>query len=136
MATSVMNGSNLKMKVGGAVVDDLTSTSISFSMEPRDVTSKDDAGVRKLGEGKTSGSISFEGVHIDGATTGLNTLYTSYGTRAEIAWIFNSSAASGEDYFSGNGYITSLSLQGGVEDNVTYSGTIEVSSAITKNTVT
>lgn len=135
-ATSVMNGSDLKLSVGGATVDDLTSTSIQFNMETRDVTTKDEAGVRAIGSGKKSGSMNFEGVHIDGATTGFNTLYDSFATRSQVTFQFNSSAASGEEYWSGSCYITSLSLSGGVEDNVTYSGTLEIDGAIANNTVT
>ena len=136
MASSVMNGSDFKIKVGGAVVDDLTSLSQSFSMEARDTTTKDDAGVRQVAPGKKSSTINFEGNHIDGATTGFHTLWSSYDSRAEIAWISHSGYASGEKYFTGNGYITSLSWSGGTEDNVTFSGTIEVDGTVTQNTAT
>ena len=46
-----------------------------------------------------------------------------------------STEVSGDHYWSASAYVTSLELSSGMEDNVTYSATFELTGAITYTTV-
>jgi hypothetical protein len=132
----IKNGTALKVSYAGAVVDDLTSVSYSGSMEPRDATTKDSAANRELDSGKLSTSITAEGLYDPGSTTNFDVLESARVARAAVAVVYNSGAVATEYTYSVSAFVTQVSLTGGVEDNVTYSVTFEVTGAVTPALVT
>jgi len=130
---AIFNGTDYVLAIGGTTLPDQTETSISLSMETRDVTTKSTSGFRALAEGLRSGSISVRGL-VDDTTDAVTTLMTSYTARTTVSVVIGvDGTATGEDdhNFSGTGYVTSIETSAGVEDNVTYSATIELTGAIT-----
>jgi TP901-1 family phage major tail protein len=103
------------------------SASFSAGMEPRDTTTKDSAGWRELGEGLRSWSMTGSGlvaysVGTDEASP--KNLFDIYTARTKAKFQFTT-ANTGDFEWEGDGYITEFSQESGVEDNVTFSISIE-----------
>ena len=114
-------------------VGSCTSASFSWSMDPRDITTKDSSGDRELAGGKIQGSISFDGLtRYDTATDvdRINDIYALADTRTSVG-IRYGKVNTGDFVVTADGYFTSISLDSGVEDNHTFSVSFEISGAIT-----
>lgn len=131
--TGIMNGTLLGVYVGSTLIAHATEGSISLSMDTRDATSKDSSGTRDLLEATKSGTISVSALYAEDATYGVDDLMTSWAARTALTVKF-STEVSGDHYWSASAYITSLEVSAGMEDNVTYSATFELSGAITYST--
>ena len=127
MAT--FNGSSLLIQVDGNAIAHTTTASLTMDAATIDVSSKDSGGDAEFIAGQKSATLDFEGL-TDFSSTGygLDDLFTIWYNREEIGWTFEQTAGSG---FSGLGYITSLTLDGPMEDVSTFSGTIQVTAGIT-----
>jgi predicted secreted protein len=99
-------------------------------METRDITSKDSSGFRELLEGLRSGSVTFSALHAEDNTYNLNSLFTLFSNRTSAVITFTTSNV-GDREFSASAYLTSFEQSAGTEDNVTISGTFEITGAIT-----
>lgn len=128
--TGVMNGTLMTVTVAGTAIDMQTECSISLSMETRDITSKDSSGFRELLEGLRSGSVTFSALHAEDNTYNIDDLFTLWNTRASATVNFTT-ANTGDKEFSATAYLTSFEQSAGTEDNVTISGTFELTGAIT-----
>jgi len=130
---AIFNGTAYILAIGGTTLPDQTEGSISLSMETRDTSTKGSGGFRSIAEGMRSGSISVSGLVADDSDA-VSTLMTSFSGRSIVAVVFGVDGTStGEDdhNFSANGYVTSIEASASVEDNVTYSATIELTGTIT-----
>jgi TP901-1 family phage major tail protein len=130
---AIFNGTAYILAIGGTTLPDQTEGSISLSMETRDTSTKGSAGFRSIAEGMRSGSISVSGLVADDSDA-VSTLMTSFSGRSTVAVVFGVDGTStGEDdhNFSASGYVTSIEASASVEDNVTYSATIELTGTIT-----
>ena len=132
---SITNSSSVKIAVGGTDIEDLSSVGIDFSMSTRDITTKDSSGDREIAEGLIQVSLSFEGLHDPAATTGFESLQSTFDSRSSITWKYSSGVV-GDTEYSGSGYITGLSLSAGTEDNHTFTGSIEGTGAVTATAIT
>jgi len=135
---AVFNGTNLLLKAitaGGtlATIGHTTSASMSLSMDTPDATSKDSSGFSEFIGGVRSGEISFEGLvdHTDAAGSDAITGYLV--GRTKIDWSF-STGTTGDEIYSGSGFISSCEISAEMESPVTYSGTITITGTITQGT--
>ena len=134
MAT-ITNTTAFKIYKASTAVSDLTDASLSMNREFRDTTTKNSGGNREGCAGLFSGSMSFSALHDNSAALGFDTLYSDFIANTAISFVFGG-AAIGEKTYTANGHITSLEISSpGTEENVTYSGTIEISGAVTEATV-
>jgi len=129
-----MNGTLLGVYVGSTLIAHATEGSISLSMDTRDATTKDSSGSRDLLEATKSGTISVSALYAEDATYGVDDLMTAWSGRTQLTVKF-STEVSGDHYWSAAAYVTSLEVSSGMEDNVTYSATFELTGAITYSTV-
>ena len=140
-STNVMNGTDVIVAIstdGGTTyttVGKATSASLQMNMEVRDVTTKDSAGWRELLGGLKSWSLSGEGMVTYNLTSkaGFADLFGHISSRTRLYFRFGSTT-SGEKQYKGHGYLTSLSQDGGVEDNNSFSFSIEGDGALTEAT--
>ena len=111
----------------------MTNASLSISMETRDTSTKDSAGWRELLEGQRSWSLSGDGLVVYSLTgaDGFADLFGYLGNRTNLYVKFGSTG-SGEKYYSGRGFVTSLDQEAGVEDNVTFSFSFEGTGVLTE----
>tara|TARA_R110000744_G_scaffold155567_1_gene270922 strand:+ start:8224 stop:8652 length:429 start_codon:yes stop_codon:yes gene_type:complete len=137
MATSgVMNGTLMTVKFGAssaAALNLQTECSISLSMDTRDITTKGSGGYRELLGGLRSGSITFSALHDLDETNGLSELVAVWqDTAAPGACVVEfTTGVTGDDYYSAAAILTSLDQSAGTEDNVTLSGTFELTGTVT-----
>lgn len=130
---AILNGTVFLLKVAGTALPDQTEGSISVNMEIIDITTKDSAGYRELLPGVRSASISVSGlVDDDGAGGAGGTLFTTLAARTAVSIVFGFDDASDDYNYTCNAFCTSMEVSGGTEDNVTYSGTFEITGAITQ----
>lgn len=146
--TGVLNASNFVLYSGTSVAASTvmgfaTDVSIDISESPRDVTNKFSLGWRELAEGLRQFTISGSHLFAENAANGEAQLFEFLRTRSEIFFkltVQNGSVSStaevnGNSRYTGKGRLTSLTKSGGVEDNVTYSFTIEGSGALVRETI-
>ena len=140
-STAIMNATDvlIQFSTDGTTYDEvgrMTNASLSVSMETRDTSTKDSAGWRELLEGQKSWSLSGDGLVVYSLTgaDGYSDLFGYLNGRTNLYVKFGS-ASSGEKFYSGRGFITSLDQEAGVEDNVTFSFSFEGTGALTEGTV-
>jgi predicted secreted protein len=112
-----------------------TSASISFNNDLRDVTTKDSAGFQENIGGLKSFELSSDALQDINADLDFKEFYDDINERNEVIVRFAERATSGTDVkWEGSGYISSLSMDAGIEENVTYSVTITGTSSVVKGT--
>lgn len=131
--STVLNGTDLGVYTGSSptIIGAATSCQITQNRDMRDTSNKDSSGWKKVLPGQKSWTVSTDGLYIPGGTNNYYTLYTAWaaGTALTLTWKSSSNAS---DYsFSGVAYITSISLNGPLEGNATYSVTFQGDGAIT-----
>lgn len=112
-----------------------TSASISFNNDLRDITSKDSGGYQENAGGLRSFELSSDALQDINADLDFKEFYDDINERNEVIVRFSERATSGSDVkWEGSGYVSSLSMDAGVEENVTYSVTITGTGVVTKGT--
>ena len=139
-STAIMNATDvlIQFSTDDVTYDEvgrMTNASLSISMETRDTSTKDSAGWRELLEGQKSWSLSGDGLVVYSLTSadGFADLFGYLGNRTNLYVKFGSTA-SGEKYYSGRGFVTSLDQEAGLEDNVTFSFSFEGTGVLTEAT--
>ena len=129
-----MNGTLLGVYSASTLIAHATEGSISLSMDTRDATTKDSSGTRDLLEATKSGTISVSALYAEDAAYGVQELMTAWSARTALTVKF-STEVSGDYYWSASAYVTSLEVNSGMEDNVSYSATFELTGTITYDQV-
>tara|TARA_R110002096_G_scaffold431560_1_gene646955 strand:+ start:490 stop:1260 length:771 start_codon:yes stop_codon:yes gene_type:complete len=113
-----------------------TSASISFNNDLRDITSKDSGGYQENAGGLRSFELSTDALQDVNADLDFKEFYDDVHERNEVIVRFaeRATGASTDVKWEGSGYISSLSMDAGVEENVTYSVTITGTGVVTKGT--
>lgn len=136
MATSgIVNGTLLRFYDGDTALGHATSCTIDWSMEVREVLTKDSPGNGWVENypGRKSGSGSFEGlVAYDTANRSIDDIFTKFTNRTPVVLLFTT-GVTGDPNWEMSAYITSLGIGATVEDNVTYSGEFTFHGATTQS---
>ena len=144
MATNnVINGTLAVIKTGtnnatATAIALSTNASLSFTMETRDISNKSSAGWRELLEAQRSWSVSCEGLYAflsasGAAVKNYDDFWALMNTRSPM-YIEISTGVTGDKYYGGQCYITSLEQSAPMEDNMTYSMSFEGTGALTEGT--
>ena len=128
--TGIMNGTLLGVYSASTLIAHATEGSISLNLDTRDATTKDSSGTRDLLEGIKSGTISVSALYAEDAAYGVDDLMTAWSGRSTLEIKF-STEITGDHFWSASAYVTSLEVNAGMEDNVSYSATFELTGAIT-----
>ena len=133
-STGINNGTLIKLYVGGTAIADLTSNDFNLEHSPREATTKDSSGYKEILEGLRSATFSADGYFAEDQTYGFTDLYDAWTGRSQltIRW---SSAVTGDEYYEGTCYLTSLSRTAPLEDSETFSASFELTGQITNSTV-
>ena len=139
-STSIMNATDVVIQFSTdgstySTVGRCTSASLSVSMETRDTSNKNSAGWRELLEAQKSWSLSGDGLLTYNLASGdgYSDLWVYVTGRTKIYVKFGSTDTD-EKYYSGQGFLTSLDQEAGMEDNVTHSFSFEGTGALTEST--
>jgi len=136
--TGVFNGTNLILKFHSTdgseiAVGHSTSSTLSLSADLPDATTKDSSGYNEVIAGTRTGEISFEGlIAYDDSNNAIEAADYLL-ARTKVYWEFGT-AASGDDVYSGAGYLNSVEMSAEMESPASYSGSITVTGAISKAT--
>ena len=134
-STSVMNSTDVVIKVGSEIVGKMTSASLSVTMATRDISTKDSAGWMEVLEGQKSWTLSGEGlvVYNNSGKATPDDIYTLLSNRTAVAIEFGSETTD-EKYYAGSGFFTEFSTDAGVEDNATFSFSFQGTGTLTQGT--
>lgn len=127
------NGTLMKFKIGGVVVAHATSTDFSANMATRATTSKDSAGATTLAEGLLSFDASFDAWYDPTSSYSFSEAFAHLVARGTLTVIVGE-VATGEVYYTGSAYLTSVTLKGGVEDTQAFSGKVSFTGIPTEAT--
>lgn len=128
--TGIVNGTALKIYVGGTAVAYTTSASLDLSMATRDTSSKDSAGWQESAEGQRSGTISGDFLFAFDAAYGFEDLFTLYANRTKVTVKLATSDLA-DKFISGDAYLTSLSKSAPMEDTISGSFSMNFTGEIT-----
>ena len=136
--TGVFNGTNLILKFHSTdgseiAVGHSTSSTLSLSADLPDATTKDSSGYNEVIAGTRTGEISFEGLIAYDDSNNVIEAADYLLARTKVYWEFGT-AASGDDVYSGAGYLNSVEMSAEMESPASYSGSITVTGAISKAT--
>ena len=138
MATNgIINGTKFGVYAAGTKIGYATSASISMNHSLRDASTKESGGWREQLEGQRDFEVSVEGMVIfttsGGAITDItmDELYSTYiATRTEFTILFSTDVA-GDQEWTGQAFMTSLSMDAPNEDSSTWSASFSGTGALT-----
>ena len=133
--TGPFNGTNLLLYCAGTALAYSTSCTLNASIATIDVTSKDSSGVKDILPGTSEWSVDADGIvaldsstnaeYLDGLRSGKTCVMLKFSTNT-----------SGDGYWHGYAYLTSLSISAPMEDKVTFSASFAGDSTLTLSTKT
>jgi len=131
---AIQNGTDLVLKVQAAqgsadefVILHSTSCTLDVAMDTIDISTKDSAGNREIIGGQRSFTLSADGLMdftSKATSTDPDEIFTNLDNRTSVTFTFALDTAAGYKY-TGSGFITSLSISGGVEDAPVFSVSID-----------
>ena len=137
----VINGTDLRLYLGGKPIGAATSCTMSLSRETRETVHKDNpAGWATSKGAKRSYSISFEGFKSDlidrngVSVVSFKGLFEMFNGE-EISWMMSTGEVGTEEY-CGTAILTELSATGPVEENSTASGSLTGTGELLSSTIT
>ena len=131
--TGVFNGTDLILKVEGAIVGHTTSCSFSLSMDTPEATTKDSNGFSEYIGGVKGGEVSFEGLVAYDDDSNAIEMADFLLARTILTCVFGT-AESGDAIYTAEGFLTSVEMSAEMESAVSYSGSITLTGAIVKST--
>ena len=113
-----------------------TNASLTINRALRDVTTKDSAGKSESLQGLTSFEITTEALQDFSADLDFRDFFNNIGTGESVTLKFavRDTGTSNDQYYQGSFFITSLELNAGTEENLTYTATFNGSAALTSGT--
>lgn len=132
--TGVINGTLLQVSVNGTVIAKSTSCSLEITHETRDTTTKDSGGWTDRLGALRSWNLSGDFLDAEDAAYRFDDLFALINNRTLVT-LRMSSGVTGDKYYEGSGFLTSLSREAPMEDNVSGSYSFEGTGALTENTV-
>jgi len=150
MATGLLNGTDLLLKVGTTdsnevIVAYSTSCSLELSMDEIDQTNKDSGGWKSIIGGLRSWSVSCEALYQNEAVSSKKAFHDFWEHIGNVTLgrtpvtieltITGASNADANYFYSGSAYVTSLSVNGGTEDQSTYSISLTGTGALAETPV-
>ncbi len=134
---AILNGTELKVYSGTGSQTNLVAfaqnCTLTVNQSVREITNKESAGFKEILEGLRDFTIDVDGAYAwsngsnspisDGADDLIDTNVLT--NRQPVSFTFGDNQTTGDNNYTGSGFITSMSLTGGTEDTATYSFTIE-----------
>jgi hypothetical protein len=137
--TGVLDSGFCLVYVAGVPISKSTDATLSYSLGVREVTNKDSANTVENLPANKSFEISSSAFYTFDATLAADDFYTYMFNRTEVTVLFGrtETKTAGNFYYSGKGYITSMSINTPNEgDSATYDLTITGTGALTKYAIT
>lgn len=123
MTQGVVNGTNLRIYIGGTAIARATTCALNASMETREILDKDSPGQGwvEIAPGRRRATLSTSGlVCYDSANIKVSTLFNNL-KNGTVVVVRYTTDETGDSYWEGSGLITSFGLNAEVQSNATYS---------------
>ena len=133
--TGVNNATIIGVYISGTLISKGKGHTLSIGNDTFDITTKDSNGWRELKPGLRNWTISGEFLFAEDSTYGFTDLFAVLNGRTSVAVKFTSNT-SGDKYYHGSCFITSLEMGADMEDAQTFSATFEGTGALTESTLT
>ena len=132
---AILNGTDIKVydATTNILVAFAQNGTLNFSMDARDITNKESGGFSESLEGLRSWSVDLDGAYAwtnasgVALTNGMDDIFNQYlldagaNTREAFTIRFgNTGGATGDTYYQGSVFLTSISVAAGTEDTATY----------------
>lgn len=124
-STGFINGTMIGLYIEGVLTSYSTNCSMDASMETREVTNKQSGGNAEFRESKKTTTYSGDFIHAPDAAVGVEEMYAYLAARTMVT-VRMSTEVSGDKFYEGEAYITSINLTAPMEDNVTYTMSLQV----------
>jgi predicted secreted protein len=134
-STGFRNGTDLSIFIGGTEVAFATTHDLDLGMDTREVTNKDSAGWQEIREGTRNWSTSGEAWFAEDAAYGFSDLFALYNSRSSFIVKFSTNV-SGDVYYTGTAYLTSLTQSDPLEDTASFSFSLDGTGVLTEATLT
>lgn len=134
-STGINNGTLFTIFIDGVAITHSTNHSMSLSQGLRDSSSKDSGGWKDNLPAQRSWTASGEAFFAEDSTTGFTDIFATINSRAAINFKWRT-GVTGDIYYAGTAYITELSQEAPLEDNQSFSYSMEGSGAMTEHTLT
>ena len=137
--TGIINGTLMRLYKDSTAIGYATSCQMNVSSAMREILTKDSAvgGWREVKKGQLSGTLSTEALYAgpgDASTNYLfDDLFNDLIAGTELTIKFTTDVV-GDNVYTMKAICTSLDLNAGVEENVSYSASFEVTGSIVKTT--
>ena len=132
--TGIVNATNIAIYIGTDKICDATSAELSFNTDIMDATSKDSQGWEEGMPGKKSWEMNGDAFFSFDADYGYSDLFGSMTSGVSLSLVFQT-GVTGDQKYTGSGYMTSLVASGGVEENEKYTFSFKGTGVITEATV-
>lgn len=135
MATAgVINGTLIGIKVDGTMIATGKSCKVSVTHEARDTFTKDDAAWKTTAEGARSWKMDVDGLR-NATTDAFSVLFALITSRGEVTLSFQTDV-SGDKYYRGRAYITSLDQSAPNQESTSWSASFDGDGPLTEGTLT
>ena len=146
MATGLLNGTDLLLKVGSDATNEVvlafaTSCSLEISTDEIDQTNKDSSGWKSIIQGTRSWSVSADAMYqneAEASKKSFKDFFSNVNNRSKVFVELTIAGASNADsnvFYSGQAYVSSLSVNGGTEDQSTWSISLTGTGALSETAV-
>jgi hypothetical protein len=132
-STGILNGTLGVVKVGGVTIAHLTSNNFNVEMSTRDASTKSSAGWKDVLEGQRSWGGSASGYFAEDAAYGFEDLFDVMESRTLVTLRFTT-GVTGDKYYEGEAYVTSIARTDGLEESSTFEATFEGTGVLAKDT--
>ncbi len=144
---AILNGTELKVYSGNSGQTNLVAyaqnCTLNINHSPREITNKESNGFKEILEGLRDYSLDVDGAYAwtNGGGTDItdgadDLIFTNVlNARLPVTFMFGDNQSTDDNYYTGQGYITSMSLTGGTEDTATYSFSIEGTGSLSRTEV-
>lgn len=133
--TGLLNGTSMLLYVGGTAIAGTNSHTMNLDMATRPASTKESGGHEEVLEGQRSWNFDFDGLTSYDAAYGFEELKALWDGRTLIVVKFGTEVV-GDPRYTGNGFLTNVSVGATMEDTVTYNGSIKGTGDLATETVT
>ena len=128
------DGTLIVIKMATNQLSGLVTQGLDMSADEIDITTKDDASVKKFLPGEFGGTFSAEGKEADAASFGYAYLLGLMQARSSVAFIYGG-LTSNDTTYSGTAFVTSVNQTGPKNAERGWSATFRIAAAIVEGTV-
>ncbi len=125
-----VNGTNFRVVAGGNVIAASRTCNFEITVDMIDTTTQDSGGNRTIIPGLFSGNGSVNGLYTTSDTYGVDYIFSTAIAKTQVSIAWEMQETSGKVY-TANAYLSGATIEGGTEDNVTYTANIEIDGAVT-----